>query len=449
MAVHSSHASRRWLGIGIAALASLGLVACSSSDPGGAAPGDGGDEGGVTTVTLWAWYPEVQQVVDVFNENHDDVQVDLVNAGVGEDAYAKLRTALESGTGAPDVIQMELSELPSFQVMDGLLDIAPHGANDVAGDYPDWVWEQVSQDGAVYAIPVDAGPIASMYRADLYDEYGLEPAQTWDEYRANAQALQAADPDLYISAFQIGNASNLVGLIQQAGGEPYGYDFENPEDVTIDFDNEITRRVLNYWGDLIDEGLVAAQPYHSTEWDNGIATGAYLTTIEAAWRPGYLSNVADSTAGQWRVAPIPQWEEGDDLQGNHGGSTFAVTSQTDSPEASAQVAIEIFGSDEPWEVGIEEAFLFPVYNPVAQSEEFLERPYEFFGGESANEVFVPAAQSVSPLEFTPFDSFAKSTINEQVAAAIAGEQTMDEAAAEIQRILVEYAQSVGMTVTEP
>ena len=106
------------------------------------------------------------------------------------------------------------------------------------------------------------------------------------------------------------------------------------------------------------------------------------------------------------------------------------------------------GAGETYEDGIEQAFLFPVFNPVAESDAFLERPYPFFGDQAANEVFVPAAQAVSPLEFTPFDSFAKSTINEQVAAAIAGSQTMDEAAAEIQRILVGYAESVGLTVTE-
>lgn len=443
MAVHVSRTARRWLGVGVAALTAAGLVACS---PG--ASGGGADENGVTTVTLWSWYPEVQQIVDVFNENHEDVQIDLVNAGVGEDAYAKLRTALESGTGAPDVIQMELSELPSFQVMSGLLDIAEYGANEVEGDYPEWVWSQVSQGDSVYAIPVDAGPIAQFYRADLYEQYGLQPATTWDEYRANAEALKAANPALYLSDFQVGNASNLVGLIQQAGGQPYGYDFDSPEEVTIDFDNDITRKVLNYWGDMIAGGLIDDAAYHSTEWDSGIAAGTYLTTVEAAWRPGYLGNVASATAGNWRVAPMPQWQAGDDLQGNHGGSTFAVTSQTDSPEASAQVAIEILGSEEPWEVGIEEAFLFPVFNPVAESDAFLERPYAFFGEQAANEVFVPAAQSVSPLEFTPFDSFAKSTINEQVAAAIAGTQTMDDAAAEIQRILVDYAESVGLTVTE-
>ncbi|WP_420113022.1 ABC transporter substrate-binding protein [Pseudactinotalea sp.] len=452
MAIQSARRGQRLM-VAAAAVAALGLgAACSGPGGGGGGGGESGggnvDADGITTVTVWAWYPEFQEVVDVFNANHDDIQVDLVNAGVGEDAYAKLRTALESGSGAPDLIQMELSEMPSFMVMDGLLDIGPHGATEVADSYPDWVWDQVSQGDAVYAIPVDAGPIGMIYRADLYEEHGLEPATTWEEYRANAEALQEANPDLYLSDFQVGNASNLVGLIQQAGGAPYGYDFSAPEEVVIDFDNEITRQVLNYWGDMIADGLIDDAPYHSTEWDSGIAAGTYLTTIEAAWRPGYLGNIAAETSGSWAVAPMPQWTAGDNLQGNHGGSTFAVTSQSQSPEAAAQVAIEIFGSEEPWEVGIDKAFLFPVFNPVAEAPDFLERPYEFFGGQPVNEIFVPAAQAVSPLEFTPFDSFAKSTINEQVASAVAGEQTMDEAAASIQQILVDYAESVGMTVTE-
>lgn len=444
---------RRLVALPAVAALTLGLMACGndSDSPAGenSTPGDtdtGGDD--VTTVTVWAWYPEFEQVVEHFNDTHDDIQIDYVNAGVSSDTYAVLRTTLEAGTGAPDVTQMEVSELPSFMVMGGLLDIGEHVPDGLADAYPDWVWSQVTQGDSVYAVPVDGGPLVTFYRTDLYEEHGLEPAGTWEEYRENAETLKASDPSLYISSFQIGNASNLVGLIQQAGGNPYGYSLENPDQVTIDFDNELTRQVLNYWGELIEEDLVDGVAYHSTEWDTGIASGTYLTTIEAAWRPGYLGNVAESTHGDWGVAPMPQWDAGESRGGNHGGSAFAVTSQAQDPEAAAFVAAELFGSDEAWEIGIEEAFLFPLYNPVAQTEDFLERPFDFFGGQAANEVFVQAAQDVTPMEFSPFDSFAKSTINEQIADAIAGNQTMDEAAAEIQRLLAEYAESVGLTVNE-
>ena len=66
-------------------------------------------------VTLWAWYPNMETVVDNFNEEHDDVQVCWTNAGAGGDAYDKFQTAISAGSGAPDVMMVEadrIADLP-------------------------------------------------------------------------------------------------------------------------------------------------------------------------------------------------------------------------------------------------------------------------------------------------------------------------------------------------
>ena len=51
--------------------------------------------------------PRLREVVDLFNENHDDVQICWTNAGQGNDEYTKFSTAIEAGSGAPDVIMLE------------------------------------------------------------------------------------------------------------------------------------------------------------------------------------------------------------------------------------------------------------------------------------------------------------------------------------------------------
>src|SRR6478735_2858171 len=66
---------RRAAGAAAVGLVGLTLAAC--------APGDGGTSAGTsctneitrpdaTRVTLWAWYPAVEQLVDKFNAEHDD-----------------------------------------------------------------------------------------------------------------------------------------------------------------------------------------------------------------------------------------------------------------------------------------------------------------------------------------------------------------------------------------
>src|SRR5215468_8254315 len=58
-------------------------------------------------VTVWAWYPAFQDVVDLFNNSHTDVQICWTNAGQGNDEYTKFSTTVEAGKGAPDVVMLE------------------------------------------------------------------------------------------------------------------------------------------------------------------------------------------------------------------------------------------------------------------------------------------------------------------------------------------------------
>src|SRR5665647_2732377 len=112
---------RRWVATGIsAAMVVTALTACSGGGTTGgtgsteSAPADGGGSGGCTNqikvpdaeqVTVWAWYPAFEAVVDLFNTTHNDVQICWSNAGQGNDEYTKFSTTIEAGTGAPYAVR--------------------------------------------------------------------------------------------------------------------------------------------------------------------------------------------------------------------------------------------------------------------------------------------------------------------------------------------------------
>ena len=64
---------------------------------------------------------------------------------------------------------LEFQELPTINLTKHLVDMGKYGANAIKGDYVDWAWKQVSDGDKVYAIPVDAGPMALLYRPDVFD----------------------------------------------------------------------------------------------------------------------------------------------------------------------------------------------------------------------------------------------------------------------------------------
>src|SRR5438094_460224 len=75
------------------------------------------------TITYWSWTPSAQAQVDAFMKQYPNVKVNYVNAGTGNDHYAKLQNAIKAGSGAPDVAQIEYQALPQFALPGSLVDL--------------------------------------------------------------------------------------------------------------------------------------------------------------------------------------------------------------------------------------------------------------------------------------------------------------------------------------
>ncbi|KUN62046.1 hypothetical protein AQJ46_32475 [Streptomyces canus] len=430
-----------------AALAGVLLAACGS----GGGSGSGTTGSGPVHIKVWAWYPQFKQVVAEFNKTHKDVQVDWVQAGVGQDEYTKLKTALKAGQGAPDVVMLEFQELPTIQLTKGLLDMGKYGANADKGNYVDWAWKQASDGEHVYAIPVDGGPMAMMYRADLFKKYNLKVPTTWAEYKEEAAKLHKADPNAYMTDFGSDEtaAGWRQGLTWQAGSRPYTYSASKLPDIGVKLNDDNAKKVYEYWGDLVKNKLVDTQSYATTDFYNGLSTGKYATYIAAGWGPGYLSSVAKKTAGKWRVAPLPQWTAGGNDQGDWGGSSFSVTSQTQHPKEATEVARELFGtSDAAWKIGIDQAYLFPLATPTLNSEYFKDKKYDFFGGQQINKVFVPAANGIGAFDWSPFQDFAYNTDTSEVGKALQGQTAWSAVNDNVQDQITSYAAKQGFKVSK-
>ncbi|GAA2044083.1 sugar ABC transporter substrate-binding protein [Agromyces tropicus] len=401
-----------------------------------------------TQVSVWAWYPAFEGVVDLFNQTHDDVQVCWTNAGQGNDEYTKFSTSIESGSGAPDVIMLEAEVLSSFTIRNALVDLSEYGAADVEGDYTEGAWKDVSSGDAVYAIPVDGGPMGMLYRTDILDQYGIAVPTTWEEFATAAQELKDAGAPGVLADFPTNGRAYNQALFAQAGSVPFAYDSADPQSIGIEVDDQGAKDVLAYWNDLVERGLVATDDAFTADYNTKLVDGSYAIYVAAAWGPGYLQGLADADAdAEWKAAPVPQWDPANPVQINWGGSTFAVTSQADDKEAAATVAKEIFGTEEAWKIGIEEAALFPLWTPILESDYFRDLEYPFFGGQQINkDVFLDAAAGYTGFTFSPFQNYAYDQLTEQLYAMVQGEKGSDQALDDLQASLEAYATEQGFTL---
>jgi multiple sugar transport system substrate-binding protein len=97
-----------------------------------------------------------------------------------------------------------------------------------------------------------------------------------------------------------------------------------------------TRRVAAFWQRLIDEELVFANAVDGRQNDAQLSQGLVLAKLSGAWDAGAQLKARPAQKGKWAIAPLPQWDTAHPVVGTHGGSTFAVTSDSASPEAAME-----------------------------------------------------------------------------------------------------------------
>lgn len=400
-------------------------------------------------VSVWAWYPNMAKVVDNFNNGHKDVQVCWTVAGQGAPEYAKFQTAIAAGKGAPDVIMLEADQLTGFEIQKAIVDLSKYGANDLKKNFSAGAWKDVSQGSAVYAIPVDGGPMAMIYRKDIFNKYGITtPPTTWAEYEADAQKVKDAGGPLFGDLGSNVPAA-LTALMAQKGAVPFTYDLSDPQKISIKLDDQATKDVLDYWAGLVKKKLVGTADQFTTDYISGVVGGKYATYVSAAWAPGYLTGAGvgkGSEKGSFAVASLPQWDPSNPAV-NWGGSAFAVTSQATDAKLAAEVAKGLYADDASLADGWKTQTIFPLNLGVLKSDAFINNKVEFFNGQTANkDVYIPAEDNYKGFNYSPFSVYYYAQLQAAVVKINAGKTTGAQAATDLQNTMVKYAKSQGFTV---
>jgi multiple sugar transport system substrate-binding protein len=416
------------------ALAVAGLTACAAgegSDPASA----GGAE-----VEFWGWVPGLEDLVAQWNEENPDIQVSF-HRMTGDDGQ-KVEAAVDAGAG-PDLVQLSTHSLPDYVITERVVDITEYVADDEE-NYTPASWASVSFDGRVFGVPQGIGPAGMMYRTDIFEQYGLEVPETWDEYLAAARALKAANPAVSIANLSPSEIGQWAQEIQQAESSWYGIEGDAWK---IGVNDEGSRLVAERWQILLDEGLVTTEQMWTPEYWALVNNGSIATISYAAWFPSILAENAADLAGKWAVAPMPK-NAGSDNSGDSGGAAVVVLANADAPEAAAEFASWLNGSDDTQEALITVGGLFPsTLNGL--SSPALREESEFYGGQVINDVFIESAEH-TPSTWVEGPNYGtiQTAILDEFAKVVAGQQTFLEALDVAQAAAVADLEARGLSVVE-
>ncbi|MCE7082214.1 extracellular solute-binding protein [Streptomyces sp. ST2-7A] len=436
--------NHRTVAVCTAALVSTAALTGCGGDSGGNG-GSSSDSSGPITLEYWAWAPGLEQAVELWNEANPDVRVVVKNQAGGDDLVTRVVTAAQAGE-APDLVQAEYQALPTLISNDVLADISDHlegtGTEDA---FAEGLWQQVTLGtDALYAIPQDSGPLMFYYRHDLFEEYDLEVPTTWDEFADTARALRDADSDRYLTTFSAQDAGLFAGLAQQAGAQWWTTEGESWK---VAIDDEATSRVAEFWGELVAEDVIHNEPMYTPAWNQALNTGEQIAWVSAVWAPGVLASSAEDTAEQWAMAPLPQWEAGENATGSWGGSTTAVTNDSDHAEAAAEFAAWINTDPEALATMVREGGIYPAAT-AAQTGEALSEPPAFFANQpDFYEIAAGVAEGTAPAAWGPNVNVAYSTFNDAFGSAASARSDFGAALAETQNATVADLERQGFQVS--
>lgn len=398
-----------------------------------------------TTLTFWSWVPDIQNEIDLFTKAYPKITVKHVDTTGGSGHYPKLRSAVKSGKGVPDVVQMEYDYLTSFTQTKSLSDLTAFGAAADQSKYVPWVWQQVAYNGGVWAVPQDSGPLGTLYRKDIFDRAGITGVpKTWEEFATAAEQIKAKTGS-FITNVPPGDAKHWYGFFWQAGAKPFSYDGKKTVGIALDSPN--VQKVVDYWEPLIKKGIVSVDPDFTDQFYQGLSRGKYASWIVAAWGPVFLQGTAKSTSGKWRAGAIPQWAAGENVSGNWGGSTSAVMEASPNKIVAYEFAKYINQNPASALQLANSQFLFPTTKATLDNAAFKDQKSAFYGGQQVNQFFAGVSDTVdTKFQWLPFMDYVNDSFNNTLGKAIGTKGDLRAGLTQWQSQCTTYAKQQGFTV---
>jgi len=394
-------------------------------------------------------------VIANFEQAHPNIKITTPpDYGSGGTFYSKLTTALAGGTG-PCITQVEYDHLPQFLAKHDLVPITQY-VSSYKSDFPSWVWNQVSQNGQVYAMPEDIGPMSLMYQPSVLSKYHLPVPATWTQFASDAVALHKADPSQYLTYFAPNDADAQEALWWQAGAFPYRR--QSNGSWKVDVDGPIEQRVMQYWGKLVQEGAVAVDQDFEADWGHHIGQDKYAAMVGAGWSPTYMVDVylpAGSTQ-EWAITQTPQWTPGGHASANWGGSTNGVTKDCPSNLVKDAALFAAYINTGQSSLTIDEKAatpagggrgLFPAAVGRASVPEFSAAIPHFQGNVNA-QFSAYAAEVPVNFEWSPWDTELGTYLTNEMGKAAAGKEPWSQVLVNTESQLLAYAKSAGYSVTQ-
>ena len=275
----------------------------------------------------------MESLVEEFGAMHPDLDIELTV--VDREAWkTQIRNALSANP--PDLVNWYAANRMRPYVEAGLfMDVSD-------------LWEEeqfdalastksaMTIDDAQWGVPYTYYPWGVYYREDVYGELGLEEPETWDEMKANCEAILETDR----KCFAIGTRAlwPAGGWFDYVNARTHGYDFHMElARGEVPWTDERVRETFANWRELIDMGAFI-EDHQSYAWQEAVP---FLTSERGDAVHYLMGNFAVDafrdaglTDDQLDFFQFPTITEGVEPAEDAPTDTFHVASGAPNPDAA-------------------------------------------------------------------------------------------------------------------
>ncbi|MFD6637994.1 ABC transporter substrate-binding protein [Micromonospora chalcea] len=373
----------------------LAIIATAALLLGGCGGSDG--ESDSKTFEFWSFANINQKAdVDVYTKAHPDVRIKLTEVGSTTETAQALTAALAGGK-VPDLVLIQADDLPKFmQSPDNFVDLTTLGANDIKGNYLDWVMAQsTTRDGKIIGVPTDVGGLAVAYRTDLFKAAGLPTDReevsklwpTWDEFINVGKTYVQKTGKPFVDNTP---TSVFFQAVNQGSQRYYSADRK------LDYDNEQVKAAFDVTLKAFDAGISAKQGSFSSGWTAAMKKGDYAVVCSPSWMLSQMKTNAPETNGKWDIATIPGGS------GNWGGSFLAIPKRAKNAKAAWNYISEMQSPKGQLDHFLLQGSL-PTTPSVYTDPQLVGKTDPFFSNAPIGKIYTQSVLGIKPFYFGPQD----------------------------------------------
>lgn len=389
----------------------LAVAACTV--PTSPSAGDSDEAGAVTAsgpvnLTFWTFVAAhsdfYQKQLERFNDENPDAQITLeTSVFPTPEMHDKLLISLQSGTGAPDIVDVNISYFGTFlrgniQFLDLTELVDRHRENLIEARLAPYRFE-----GKQYGIPTHLGSYLMYYNRDLFEQTGVDftSINTWSDYiEVGADMTIDSDsdgtPDQWMTAIQSVVPRSLFGLMKQNGGGVYD------ADGNFILDSEANIEAAQMAADMVHKHKISTIPpggdFHDPGYYEIMNAG---NTVSSMWYPQWymirFTEFMPDLEGKIICRSLPVFEEGGFLSTMGGGTGTAITQQVDDAVLpTAFDFLEYAKLTYDANIRIWTELGFDPFRADVYDDPILQEPLPYFGNESVMAVIQKNLGNLGP-----------------------------------------------------